>query len=116
MLNEYAVSQRDEFLSLAQQLVSYDTPGQDKIRCDALADLMATQLAPLGEVTRVSNPHGGDHLCLRIPAVGSAASQAPVLLLCHYDTVWPVPQQRSRIRAGVGSCGISIRSKTGKTS
>ena len=90
MLNTYAVSQRNEFLSLAQQLVSYDTPGQDKVRCDALADLMATQLALLGEVTRITNPDGGDHLRLHIPASGSTTHQAPVLLLCHYDTVWPV--------------------------
>ncbi len=90
MLNEYAVSQRNEFLSLAQQLVSYDTPGQDKVRCDTLADLMAAQLAPLGALARVSNRYGGDHLCLRVPASGKATDQAPVLLLCHYDTVWPV--------------------------
>lgn len=90
MLNEYAVSQRHEFLSLAQQLVSYDTPGQDKVRCDALADLMATQLAPLGEVSRITNPHGGDHLRLHIPASGTTTEEAAVLILCHYDTVWPV--------------------------
>lgn len=90
MLNEYAVSRRNEFLSLAQQLVSYDTPGHDKVRCDALADLMATQLAPLGDVTRIANPQGGDHLRLHIPASDPSSDQAPALLLCHYDTVWPV--------------------------
>ncbi|RRR73277.1 MAG: M20 family peptidase [Candidatus Viridilinea halotolerans] len=89
MSHAYIASQRDELLALARVLVECESPSLDKVRCDALADRLATYLAPLGKLERVANPTGGDHLCLRVPAPYAPAEARPALLLCHYDTVWP---------------------------
>lgn len=82
-------SQRNELLSLARALVACESPSRDKARCDALADLLSSHLAPLGTLERFANPMGGDHLCLRLGAPHAPADARPALLLCHYDTVWP---------------------------
>lgn len=96
MLNEYATARRDELLALAGALVAVDTPGQDKARCDELADQLAAHMAPLGTLTRIANPHGGDQLRLRVAAPAAPAEARPALLLCHYDTVWPVGTAAAR--------------------
>ncbi|PDW02459.1 M20 family metallopeptidase [Candidatus Viridilinea mediisalina] len=82
-------NQRDELLALARTLVECESPSRDKVRCDALADLLGSLLAPLGKLERFANPLGGDHLCLRLPAPHAPTDARPALLLCHYDTVWP---------------------------
>jgi glutamate carboxypeptidase len=96
MLNEYAAARRADLLTLAGELVAFDTPGQDKARCDALADHLAALMAPLGALTRIANPSGGDQLRLRVAAPQALAGARPALLLCHYDTVWPVGTAAAR--------------------
>ncbi len=76
-------------LALAAPLVALDTPSGDKARCDSLVDLLRMRLADLGRIERIANPVGGDHLLLRVAAPAADPTLRPVLLLCHYDTVWP---------------------------
>lgn len=96
MLNEYAAACRDELLALVGDLVAFDTPGQDKARCDALADYLVALFAPLGAIERSANASGGDQLCVRVAAPDAPAEARPALLLCHYDTVWPVGTAAAR--------------------
>jgi glutamate carboxypeptidase len=86
----YFAAQRGELLAAIAALVGHETPSGDKPRLDALADHLAARFAPLGQIERFANPHGGDHLLLRVAAPGAPADARPALLLCHYDTVWPV--------------------------
>jgi glutamate carboxypeptidase len=90
MLMDQFAARRERLLEIAAELVGFETPSGDKARCDALADRLAVRLSTLGTVERTYNPDGGDHLTLRVPAPGAAAGARPALVLCHYDTVWPV--------------------------
>lgn len=87
---------RDDLLALAATMVALDTPSGAKPHCDALADRLAQRLADLGTVERYPNPLGGDHLALRVAAPHAPAEARPALILCHYDTVWPVGTAASR--------------------
>lgn len=80
----------ERLLGMAAELVAFETPSGDKARCDALADRLAARMAVIGAVERIYNRAGGDHLLARIPAPGAPAGAQPALILCHYDTVWPV--------------------------
>ena len=81
---------RAELLALAEALVNYESPSSAKAQCDLLADHIAGRFAPLGTVERYANPTGGDHLRVRVAAPAAPPDAQPALMLCHYDTVWPV--------------------------
>lgn len=83
-------ARRDEMLAVIADLVSYETPSTDKALLDLMADHLVQRFAPLGQITRFSNPKGGDNLRLEMKTPGSSDNARPALLLCHYDTVWPV--------------------------
>jgi glutamate carboxypeptidase len=89
MIREYFLNQREQILASAAELVNFETPSSDKVRCDALANRIAERFADLGSIERIENPNGGDHLRIRI-AAPQHADQQPALILAHYDTVWPV--------------------------
>lgn len=76
------------FLSLLSELARFKTPTHDKAACDALADHLETLLKERGwEVRRHARKAVGDHLQASIEGSGAGPS---TLLLCHYDTVWPL--------------------------
>ena len=78
--------QRSTMLAALERLVVAESPSLDKARCDACADEVAELFRQrLGvAAVRHQRPDAGDHLEIRL---GDGA--APVVLLCHYDTVWP---------------------------
>lgn len=68
-------------------LVACESPSRDKPSLDALANLLEGRLRALGgDVERIANPVGGDHLKARF---GPARDVPPALVVLHYDTVWP---------------------------
>lgn len=74
-----------EALELLAELTALDAPSGDPEALAAPADLLGSRLADLGaDVVRHSTP-AGDHLEARFRGAGGA----PVLVLGHYDTVWP---------------------------
>jgi glutamate carboxypeptidase len=77
-----------EMLALLERLVSFESPSGEKAVLDRLADELATVFSRVGRIERLANPDGGDHLRITVDVAGS--SDAPVLLVGHYDTVWPV--------------------------
>ncbi|WP_126425261.1 M20 family metallopeptidase [Brevibacillus marinus] len=75
-----------EFLQLLAESVNIDSPSRDKRCADRMAAWYARRFVQLtgGSVERLANPRYGELLRC---TVGSGERQ--ILLLGHYDTVWP---------------------------
>lgn len=82
-------AQQPEMLGAIEMLVSHETPSNDKPRLDAFAQLLADRLSAAGAaVELIPNESTGVHL--RATFGDTQSDQKPALILCHYDTVWPV--------------------------
>jgi glutamate carboxypeptidase len=81
----YAEQHLETMVETIETLVRLESPSTDKAAVDrcgrALADLLR---AAGGEVESLARADRGDHLRARFAGTGS-----PVLLLGHFDTVWP---------------------------
>jgi glutamate carboxypeptidase len=89
-----AESRRDWAVALIETLAALESPSGDigaLGRCGAVIARQMTELG--GRVTTHSTP-AGDHLRGEfLPSGASATESAPqILLLGHYDTVWPIGQ------------------------
>ncbi len=89
-LLDYMTRRRDEMVTLLQGLVEHESPTahtpEEKAYSDRLAEYLAGIIAGYGaEVERIPQAIRGDHLVARW---GHGAR--PVLILAHYDTVWPL--------------------------
>ena len=81
-------AERDWLIETAEALVRLESPTTDKAAVDRCGRELASRLAAIGgRVTRLSRPDRGDHL---LAEFGCGTSQ--VLVLGHFDTVWPVGQ------------------------
>ena len=86
-LTDSAHAERDAYLQTLKDLVALESPTLDKAANDRVADYLESRLNADGwRVERVSQDRVGDQLVARWPAPGEVSS----LLLCHFDTVWPV--------------------------
>ena len=75
-------------VDLVEALVRNESPTTDKVAVDRCGDELAGWLGDLGaHVTRLPQDGAGDHL---LAELGDGAVQ--ILLLGHFDTVWPVGQ------------------------
>lgn len=75
------------YLALLTDLVSRESPTDQKGACDEFADHLAHEMKMRGlAVTRHVRADVGDILEGRIGGAGGPTT----LLLCHYDTVWPL--------------------------
>ena len=87
-LRDFCRANRDWILETTEALVALESPTTDKAAVDRCGTALAERLAAIGgRVTRLTRPHRGDHL---LAEFGCGASQ--ILLLGHFDTVWPVGQ------------------------
>ena len=87
----YFNTQYDDMLELVRQLVIQEAPSSDKARLDAFAEFIADRFHQVGAaVESIANETRGNHLCIRFAAPGVDPTAKPALILCHYDTVWPV--------------------------
>ncbi|MFN8471260.1 MAG: M20 family metallopeptidase [Anaerolineae bacterium] len=89
-LADYVARHQDEMVRLLQSLVEHESPtaqtAEEKAHSDRLAEFLAGVIAGYGaDVERIPQPKRGDHLVARW---GEGAR--PVLILAHYDTVWPL--------------------------
>lgn len=88
-LFDYFYRRQGEILETIRLFVSQETPSHDKPRLDAFADLLTRRLAAAGaSVEILVQPTRGNHV--RGQFIHGNATEKPALVLCHYDTVWPV--------------------------
>ncbi len=73
-------------LEALERLVRAESPSLDKAMCDRCAELVAELFADrsAGRVVRHRRERAGDHLEIHL-----GEGSQPILLLLHYDTVWP---------------------------
>jgi glutamate carboxypeptidase len=81
--------QQGRLLAELEELVARETPSDDKGALDAFAEFLAHKVGTIdgARVDLVSAPGNGNHV--RAEWAGRPGEK-PVLLLGHYDTVWPV--------------------------
>jgi glutamate carboxypeptidase len=87
-LRDFCRANRDWVLETTESLAAIESPTTDKAAVDRCGAELASRLEAIGgRVTRLTRPDRGDHL---LAEFGCGASQ--ILLLGHFDTVWPVGQ------------------------
>ncbi len=85
-LLQQAEGLRGRASDLLARLTALDAPSGDPEALEVPCALLAAELSRLGaEVVRHAGP-AGTHL---EAAFGAGSGAGPLLLLCHYDTVWP---------------------------
>lgn len=90
---------RDWLIAAIEELVRLESPSDDKAALDRTAAAIAARMTSLGwRATLLEQRDAGHHVRAEI---GAGPSQ--VLLLGHYDTVWPVGQlERMPLRREAG--------------
>ncbi len=84
----FCEEQRDWMVGEIERLARMESPSIDKEAVDRCGEVLAQQLTGIGaRVERIRRRNAGDHVRA---AAGSGERQ--VLLLGHFDTVWPIGQ------------------------
>jgi glutamate carboxypeptidase len=84
----YFAEHREKIVSTIRELVEIESPSDNKVAVDRIADAIAEKFSSLGGQIRVHPAKGfGNHL--QVDFAGESSAQ-PVLLLGHYDTVYPL--------------------------
>jgi glutamate carboxypeptidase len=87
-LRDFCRANRDWVLETTEALVALESPTTDKAAVDRCGAALAVRLEAIGgRVSRLTRTDRGDHL---LAEFGCGAPQ--ILLLGHFDTVWPVGQ------------------------
>jgi glutamate carboxypeptidase len=87
IFRQKAEAQRDDTVSLLEELVNRDTPTEDKQLCDRFAGFLADLTRSLGLETRLDPlEEFGDSVIARRPGT---AGGPRLLCVGHYDTVFP---------------------------
>jgi glutamate carboxypeptidase len=90
-IHDYFQERQTQMLERVRDWVVMETPTSDKARLDAFANMLAERLLNLGgKVDIIPVRSRGNHVRARFDAPGAAEDAKPALILCHYDTVWPV--------------------------
>src|SRR5262245_13752209 len=105
-LRDFCLGQRDWLLETIETLVRLESPTLDKAAVDRCGAELAARLEAIGgRVTRLPQAERGSHIRAEFgsPAsrdsspiadhpIGDHSNADQVLLLGHFDTVWPVGQ------------------------
>jgi glutamate carboxypeptidase len=84
---------KDQIAETIRELVEIESPSDNKPAVDRIAKLLAAKFEALGGRTQFHrNSEFGDSLQIDFPALpkDAAENRKPVLLLGHYDTVYPL--------------------------
>lgn len=85
---QLSTQQQPEMLQTLQRLVETESPSDNKAAVDELGSYLAQEFERLGgrvTIHRIEN--FGNHLQVEFPG---RSRQKPVMLLGHFDTVWPL--------------------------
>jgi glutamate carboxypeptidase len=87
-VQEYLSGHLDDILGDIRQFVEFESPSDDKPRVDAFAEFVAGYADRMtgGSSEILTQRTMGNHVRLEL---GDTAASAPVLLVGHFDTVWP---------------------------
>jgi glutamate carboxypeptidase len=86
----YFNERRDQIVSTIRDLVEIESPSDNKAAADRIAEIIADKFSQLGgEVCIHRAQDFGNHLQIDFDFGGKSAAK-PVLLLGHYDTVYPL--------------------------
>ena len=89
-LREFCGAHRDWLVGVLTDLVRLESPTTDPAAVDRCGERLAHHLREMGGVVeRIPSPASGAHLRA---AFGSRSPARRVMLLGHFDTVWPVGQ------------------------
>lgn len=87
-LTDFCLSHKEWLLSTIEALVTLESPTDDKAAVDRCGDELSRRLTDLGaRVQQISTTAAGNHL-----RAGFGSGRQQLLLLGHFDTVWPVGQ------------------------
>jgi glutamate carboxypeptidase len=88
----YFSERRNEIVSTIRELVEIESPSDNKAAVDGVAEIIAQKFARLGGKIRVHPAKQfGNHLQVDFADKSSKSSATkPILLLGHYDTVYPL--------------------------
>ncbi len=100
-LSEFCNSRREWLLGVLTGLVRLESPTTDPAAVDRCGERLAEHLGEMGgAVERIPSSTSGAHLRATF---GSASAARQVMLLGHFDTVWPVGQiERMPLRESDG--------------
>lgn len=102
----YCSANRDWLIEFIEALVAIESPSDDPVAVNRCGAELGDRLSAIGAaITRVSSSTAGDHL-----RASFGQGDRQVLLLGHFDTVWPVGQlQRMPLKRDGGRlCGPGI--------
>jgi len=86
--SQFCEEHQGEMLATLRQAVEIESPSDDKAALDQCGAYLAREFARRGaKVSMHSQPTAGDHLKAEFPG---RAGAKPLLLLGHFDTVWPL--------------------------
>ena len=86
----------DAVLKTITEMTAIESPTTDKEACNRMAGFLQQKIDQLGLKTkRVSNTDFGDHVVAELTAAENK-DQPGILLLGHYDTVWPMGELYKR--------------------
>jgi glutamate carboxypeptidase len=96
-LRDFCRAERDWLLDTVEALVRLESPTDDKVAVDRCGAELSRRLQSIGaRVMRLPRPDRGDHVRAEFPLTalgpGGNGPARQVLLLGHFDTVWPVGQ------------------------
>ena len=100
-LREFCNSRREWLIGVLSELVRLESPTTEPAAVDRCGERLAQRLGEMGgAVERIPSPTSGAHLRATF---GSASAARQVMLLGHFDTVWPVGQlERMPLRESDG--------------
>ncbi len=90
---DFCRRQQAEMLSLLQRMVEIESPSDNKAALDRMGEFLAGEFERLGgKVTFDQQKEAGNHLKAEFVGVesGGQIQGKPILLLGHFDTVWPL--------------------------
>jgi len=87
-IKDWLAPRQTEMMTAVKELVLQESPTHDKAACDALCASLAEQFRQLGGRMKIHRQKkAGNHLQAEF---AGARNRKPILLLGHYDTVYPL--------------------------
>lgn len=85
---QFCQQHQPEMLQLLQRMVEIESPSDNKAAVDKMAEFLAQEFQRQGAKIKVHSAKGcGNHLQVEF---GGTDVKKPIMLLGHFDTVWPM--------------------------